>query len=361
MAGYQEEIPWEEAFGEFVDVDAYIPNLTVDETYEYFQDIYNLEEWTISVRNVQPMGELNGKNRYIADEAMPPGGNIYLLEEKHPETHTVDWWVGHSPDNIWMHYYIRVLDAQEYIGRPGVLLTWVNFGHANFEADPVLMQGFLMMRIAHAAERDNMVKILNWRAEGNTGPVDDIVKAELDLFDVENYDPMYIWESVASQMTPTVAWEDLYGGFISSHFYLVDTPKEAAWAYLSDPENMEEWTVSLRNVFSTPCNGAFVGVERLSPRGFTVGETSISEESYSMDVRMSVLGFYQYFFGNTKWMTSSMRVLDGLEAVGKPGTVVVWTTYHHVAYDAFPLLQLQWKYLPVRNMFAANNVKLLLE
>lgn len=53
-------------------------------------------------------------------------------------------------------------------------------------------------------------------------------------------------------MTPTVAWSDLYGGFISSHFYVVDTPEEVTWAYLSDPKNMEKWTVSLRNINNIP-------------------------------------------------------------------------------------------------------------
>ncbi len=360
-AGYRDEIPWEEAFGEFVDVNAYIPGLTVQETYDYFQDIYHLEDWTISVRNVEPLGQLDGKNRYVAAESMPPGGNIYLLEEKHPDTHTVDWWVGHSPDDIWMHYYVRVIDAQAFIGRPGVLLTWVNFGHANFEQDPILMQGFLMMRIAHAVERDNMVKILNWRAAGNTGPVDEDVKHELELFDVENYDPMDIWSAVASQMTPTVAWSDLYGGFISSHFYVPDIPKEVTWAYLSDPKNMAEWTVSLRNIHTIPCNNRFIGIERLSPQGLILGEMSISEESCSFDLRMSVVGRYQRFLGNTKWMTSSIRVLDGQEAVGKPGSVVVWTTYRHAAYDALPELKEEWKFLPVRNMFAVDNVTRLLE
>ena len=358
---YRDEIPWEQAFGEFVDVNAYVPNLTVQETYDYFQDIYHLEDWTISVRNVEPMGQLNGRNRYVAAENMPPGGNIYLLEEKHPESHTVDWWVGHSPDDIWMHYYIRVIDAREFMGRPGVLLTWVNFGHANFEQDPVLMQGFLMMRIAHAAERDNMVKVLNWRAAGNTGPVDDQVKLELELFDVENYDAMYIWNTVASQMTPTVAWSDLYDGFISSHFYVADTPKEATWAYLSDPKHMAEWTVSLRNIHDIPGDNRFIGIERLSPQGLILGEMSISEESNSFDLKMSVVGRYQHLFGNTKWMTSSIRVLDGQETVGKPGSVVVWTAYHHLAYSARPELEEEWKFLPVRNMFAADNVRQVIE
>jgi hypothetical protein len=59
-------------------------------------------------------------------------------------------------------------------------------------------------------------------------------------------------------------------------------------------------------------------------------------------------------------MTSSVRVLDGMDAVGKPGTVVVWTTFKHAAYESVPALAEEWRYLPVRNTFAAENVKLLL-
>jgi hypothetical protein len=59
-------------------------------------------------------------------------------------------------------------------------------------------------------------------------------------------------------------------------------------------------------------------------------------------------------------MTSSIRVVDGPQSVGKPGAVVVWTTFHHVAYDSLPLLADEWKYFPVRNKLDAGNVKLLL-
>ena len=87
--------------------------------------------------------------------------------------------------------------------------------------------------------------------------------------------------------------------------YMPDIPREVAWAYLSDPKNMAQWTVSLRNIHDFSCNHGFIGIERLFPRGLILGEISISEKSYSFDLRMSV---------------------------------VVWATYRHVAYHALPEL-----------------------
>ncbi len=357
-AGYRPEIPWMEAYGEFVDVNAYVPGLSVAEAYDYVQDTNHLAEWTISVRNIQPMGQLNGRNRVSATESMPPGGTIYLLEEKHPEVSTMEWWVGHSPDDIWMRYYIRILDAQVYMGKPGIIIDWVNFGHANFDRNPDLKQGFLGMKIAHAIERDNMIKILRWRQAGNTGPVDDAVSQELGLINLSTYPAMDIWNMVAAQVAPTVKWEQLYGPFISSHFYLVDQPVDKVWNYLKDPRNRDRWTVSMRNVIDVPGNG-FLAFENLEPLGPAMAEQEISEASKTLDLRISSPRYYDRL-GTTKWMTSTMRVLDGPESVGKPGSVVVWTTFHHAAYDVLPELSETWKFLPVRNAFAARNLALLL-
>ncbi|MGC4114330.1 MAG: hypothetical protein QM765_06880 [Myxococcales bacterium] len=355
--GYTPEIPWTDAFGQFVDVNAYIPDLTVDEAYNFMENIYNLKLWTMSEYDFVPMGTYNGRNRYAAPEPLPPFGMVYITEEKHPETKTVDWWVGKSADDIWMHYYVRVLDAQKYMGKPGVILDWVNFGHANFEADPVMYAGFLGMRIAHARERDNAIAIMKWRHAGNTGEITPEIMAQLGLVNLHTSDPMSIWNMVMSGIKPTVKWEDLYGGFISSHFYVLDVPVDQAWAYLKNVRNMDRWTVSTRGVM--PFGDDFLALETLSPVGLLSADTDLDEESRTLDIRMTN-SRYIHEFGHTKFMTSSIRVMDGMDTVGKPGSVVVWTTFRHKAYETNAELAEQWKYLPVRNKYSAANVKLLL-
>jgi len=127
---------------------------------------------------------------------------------------------------------------------------------------------------------------------------------------------------------------------------------------LKSPRNLEQWTVSTRGVIDIP-GTAFMAHETLEPRGPIFADMRLSEGSHSLDSAALSLG-YMHFFGHTEWMNSSMRVIDGLESVGKPGSVVVWTTYHHTAYDQLPELKEYWKYLPVRNQLAAANAKLLL-
>lgn len=355
-AGFTDGFTWEEAYGTYVDVNAYVPGVNVEDAWEYVHDIHHLEEWTISVRNLAPMADLDGRTRYSAFEAMPGGGDIYFLEEKDHETHTVDWWVGHSPEDIWMRYYVRVLDAEEVLGRPGIVLTWVNFGHANFDRDPNLKMGFLAMKIAHAIERDNLGKILQWRAAGNTGPVTTEVRAELGLISLELYDAMSIWFMVMAQLRPTVTWDELYGGeFIGSHYYLPDVPRESAWSLLASVDNLPDWTVSLRNVLHLPDWGDyFLAVERLVPRGAVIGKHSTYPASATIDLRMAPL------FVTEPVMSSTLRVLDGPVTNGKPGTVVVWIQFRHDGLSACPLLADYWHYLPVLDELAAGNVAYLL-
>jgi len=221
-----------------------------------------------------------------------------------------------------------------------------------------LKQGFLQMKIAHGIERDNMIKILRWRQAGNTGAVTDASARQLGLINTSLYTPDAIWQMLASGVTPTVKWEQLYGPFISSHFYLVNQPVDKVWKYLKDPRNRNQWTVSMRDVIDIP-GDTFWAFEMLAPAGPLIADQDISEPSKTMDLRISNPLYYGRL-GLTKWMTSSMRVIDGPESVGKPGSVVVWTTFHHAAYDALPELTELWKFLPVSNSYAAKNVGLLL-
>ncbi len=357
LDGYSPEIPWEQAYGEFTDVPAYIPGITVEQAWDYISDTYKLMEWTMSVRNMQPMSPLNGVTRYIAEERLPPGGNTYFLEIKHPETYTIDWWVGHSPEDIWMHYYFRVLDAQEFAGKPGVLLTWVNFGHANFDRDPYLHQAWLMMEIAHGIERDNLVKILQWRAAGNSGPIDTAVMQQLGLINVEMMDPMAIWGFIASQVTPTVSWDTLYDQFIGSHFFIVDAPQEQVWNYLREPENMNQWTLSLRGVHDF--GDDLVAIERLSPHGLILGDMDVHPESQMIDLRLGKIG-HGHHGRDRYFMNSTLRVFDAATCSGKTGTIVVWISYHHVRYDSSPEYSELWRLLPSKNKLAAQNISLLM-
>ena len=352
--GYSEEVAWEDAYGEFVDIHTYIPDVTVDQAWSYLENIYNLTEWTMSVRDVEQIEDLNGMVRYHATENLPPYGDIYFLEEKHPDKHMIDWWVGHAPEDIWMRYSMRILDAQEFMGKPGVVFTWVNFGHENFWSDPILNQGFLQMKPAHAIEQQNFVKILEYRAAGNTEPLTLEKMEELGIINAVLTPPEELWALLAGGVTETVAWDDLYGDFIGSHIFLPGVPDEEVASYVLDPHSMEDWTLSLRYLHFGQ-NDNFIGLEQLTPFGVMLGQTDIHPESNTMDVRMSPvrvdpLNHYPDV------MNSTLRILDGMETIGRDGTVIYWISYHNDAYEGDPLFEHYWKYLPVRNDFAGGNI-----
>lgn len=168
--GLRERLSWDEAYGRFVNVHGFAEGVDPEAAWQYVSNIKSLEEWTMSVRNIEPMGEWQGRKRYRAEDSLAPGGVIYFLEKKVPEGRTVQWWVGHSPEDIWMSYCMRVLDGRAVLGRPGAVITWVNFAHANFERNEILCQGFRLMPLAHGLERDNLIKILESRHGSKTGP-----------------------------------------------------------------------------------------------------------------------------------------------------------------------------------------------
>lgn len=259
---YTPEIKWEDAYGQFVDIHTYIDDVTPLQAWDYLEDIFNLPEWTMSVRDVQPMSDHNGMARYTATENLPPFGPIYFLEEKHPDLKTIDWWVGHDPEDIWMRYSMRILDAQSYMGRPGAVFTWVNFGHENFWSNDILMQGFLQMKPAHQIEQNNFVKILKWRVAGNAEePLTPEKMKELDLINVATVEPPeMLWQILVEGVTESVPWEVLYGDFVGSHAFLRNVQAVDAASYVLDPHNLQDWTVSLRNLALND-EGSFRAVE----------------------------------------------------------------------------------------------------
>lgn len=364
-AGYVPQITWFDAYSKFVDVHTFIPDIDVEDAWAYVSDIRNLQQWTMSVRNIQQMPDLNGKTRYQAYDPLGPspdgqglGGPIYFLEKINNEDRTVDWWVGHSPEDIWMYYYMRVQDAKPLTGKAGVILTWENFSHANFLRDEVLQTGFLMMPIAHGLERDNLVKILKYRAQGHTGDVTVDVMRQLGLINVELCDPDYLFRVlIFSQIRPSVAWEEYYNNFIGSHFFLPGVSADAVYRYLSVPEHMAKWTVSMRNIRALEGN-RFEVVERLLPHGRLVGEMQLHPQTKTIDILMGPMGAVKSDGTSGLWITETFRVCDGMSSNGQEGAVVIRINFRHSMYDEMPEL---WRYLPVRNKFEAQNLAVILK
>lgn len=158
--GRREKLRWEEAYGESVNVHGHARSVPVEKAWEFLTDPANLEDWSTGVRGLKPMGEWRGRRRFYADHMLNPGGCIYLLHELHPESRTLDMWIGHDPEDIWMRFRIRVHDAEAVMGQPGSVITWTCFAHANHNRNSVLLEGFRLMPVAHQCELENLLKVL---------------------------------------------------------------------------------------------------------------------------------------------------------------------------------------------------------
>lgn len=55
-------------------------------------------------------------------------------------------------------------------------------------------------------------------------------------------------------------------------------------------------------------------------------------------------------------MNASVRFLDGMNTIGREGTVIYWISYYHQVYSGSRRFEEYWKYLPIRNRFGASNI-----
>jgi hypothetical protein len=121
--------PQEEIFGNFCTVCEYI-KCPVDMAFEYSSNIYSLEEWTFSLRDLKHVGG----GLYKGLDNLTKDTFIYIRAEVHPETRVVDfpcaWDQG---EELWMRYHYRFLDAMPTLRKPGTVMLWTNCKHPYYD------------------------------------------------------------------------------------------------------------------------------------------------------------------------------------------------------------------------------------
>lgn len=116
-----------DVLGEFCNVNIYI-NAPVEDVYNYAADIHSLEEWTFSMRNLQPIA--GKKGLFKATELLAPSTEIWAKVDAYPDAKVVDYLCAWDQGNeLWMRYYMRFIDAMPTIGKPGTIVMWLNCRH----------------------------------------------------------------------------------------------------------------------------------------------------------------------------------------------------------------------------------------
>ncbi len=152
--------------------------------FDYCANVYSLTEWTYSVRDLQHVGG----GLYRGTEKIQPDTSIYIrCDSLKGEGHGLvvypcAWDQGLD---LWMRYYLIIVDRGLGMNDPGTIIHWVNFQHPNYlrdsEAPTYINKGrdrtdrmwvgdiWPVFREAHLMEATNLKLILEDRLGVGTG------------------------------------------------------------------------------------------------------------------------------------------------------------------------------------------------
>jgi hypothetical protein len=157
---------------------------------------------------------------------------------------------------------------------------------------------------------------------GSTDPIDGVVRIETSP--LEQTAPMFL-----AKMRSAYPHDDVFGQYCTVNDY-VDCPPDELFEYLAHTQSLEEWTYTLRDFTPTEESGLWLAYDRLLPDTEIYTRTVANAQARTVDYHCA------WDQGKHLWMIYFMRVLDAQVALGKPGSVVLWTNCRHPFYDGNP-------------------------
>jgi len=123
--------------------------------------------------------------------------------------------------------------------------------------------------------------------------------------------------------------ENVYGQYCTIEEY-IECPAQFAFDYLANPENLQEWTYSMRHMEQTSDPQILKFVESIADNTFCYCKTISDENAMTVDYHCA------WDQANDLWMIYLMRVIPAKKLLDKSGCVVLWTNCHHPNYDHNP-------------------------
>ena len=140
----KEHYAHDDIFGLYCNVNEYI-NCPVDTVYEYAKNIFSLEEWTFSVRDLTHVKD----GVYVGREALAPNTKIFTQLKSNDLTRVVDYFCAWDQNtDLWMRYYCRFIDAQECLNKPGTVMMWLNCHHPYYDRGTTDVPGHIKASLA---------------------------------------------------------------------------------------------------------------------------------------------------------------------------------------------------------------------
>ncbi len=161
----------DDVYGQFCTLEAFVdcPPL---EAYGYLADAYNLQEWTYSIRDLEPAGS---HGLFVGNEKIAADTRIFVRVVANPEALTVDYHCAWDQGgHLWMVYLMRVVPAPLVLDRPGSVVLWTNCRHPFYDKNPFPTQSppnrvgwvgdlWPLFHAGHEVELGNLKAILEHR------------------------------------------------------------------------------------------------------------------------------------------------------------------------------------------------------
>jgi hypothetical protein len=163
--------------------------------------------------------------------------------------------------------------------------------------------------------------------------------------------------------------EEIFGEWAHLGLHIGCSPA-AGFEYASSVFSLEEWTTSLRS-FAPIGDGVFRGVDGWGSDTVIYVRVVANRESGCVDYHCA------WDQPDDLWMRVHLRFLDAEGAMGRPGTMLLWSTFHHpyfvpspdhpdhvqasIAQPGRTWIGDVWRLFPAVHALEAANLKLILE
>lgn len=123
----------QERYGQYVSFEEYI-NAPPDQVFNYMADTRCLEEYTYSVREMNPTGK---PGLWVGWDRLSTNTKIYIRTIANRDALTVDYHCAWDQgDDLWMIYLYRIVPAELVLKKPGSVILWTNCKHPYYDQNP---------------------------------------------------------------------------------------------------------------------------------------------------------------------------------------------------------------------------------
>ena len=174
--------PHDQIYGDYCPIQIYI-DCPPEKVFEYMSQTRSLEEWTYSVRDLEPS---QNEQVLVGRDAIGENTSIYCKTVSSKEGMTVDYHCAWDQgDKLWMIYLNRIVPAQLVFDKPGSVVFWQNCRHPWYnknpnaktapEGRPWVGDFWDLFYAGHTIEFENLKRILEYRHQHGL-PMSPIVK-----------------------------------------------------------------------------------------------------------------------------------------------------------------------------------------